>query len=495
MRILEQLRSRSPSSPLRLKTFALMAGFVFGQQVLANTNCTDSIIALTKGTDYSTEDFSKIDELFRDSPHFFTPLVRDGHNIFTTHFNSPIWAEIFPRETVLTVFGNFEGSIRAEELSKLLNSIKDSQQFSNISDTESARSLVSEKIQALLDLSAPRSQISYRAAQFLQSPNPDTLKRAVGVKTLDEVSLLVHGGDFRNPTPESLMGRYLEESNAKKIIRGFPSDVEETSALGPEKLAVAISTSNGSGELFQKYFYQPEFLYHYHTPSQGTLYFLHHGLNGNYARYTSAMDASRPSEGTILPMILLSSKEAERARLYFSLGMADQNLSKLPWEFSNYCAKGGYTSCTHWWGEMPLGEDLVDSYRFPGNADRWAGNATSEAPQEAPLQAIDPNSENFLQKATISSNDGLVWKDTAARSAERVQALARSVWKAPGNKQLWEMLGLRDGLDAGELANPGWVARDMTGKTDASRVPIVFVYRASPDEELTADFPTHVSAH
>ncbi len=487
---------------IKITLGALFFILVIPMHVWAQTaqQCAENLINLAQKTEHSTEEITLLKDSLRTKPHLYTADVLKGFSVYQESFSSEPWKQLLPEGNVVSLLGNVEESIRAEELTKVLEAIRGRPDFAGLSDQDTAKSILREELEKILDISSPRSQISERIDSFLKAPSKISLKRALGEKNLDEVAQLLHGGDFKNPSPESLMGRYLAESNASKVLRGFPSDVAEDSAVGAEKLAVMISGTNGNDILFKKYFDQPEFLYHYHTPGQGTLYFMHHGKQGSYAAYKSVMDIARPRDGSLFPMIVLSSKEAERARLYFTLGSSSQNHAKIPWNYPNYCAKGGYTSCTHWWGEMPLGEGLVDEYRFPGNADSHAGNALSSDPQETLLQAFDlEDSANKNPIPAAINANALVFKDAAQLQPEQVKdrmsTLIKSVWKAPGHMQLWQMLGVRDSLDAGELANPGWVLRVLTGKTQSDRVPVVFVFRNDGLSELLPNFPTQASPY
>ncbi len=484
---------------LRLKKYfclvLLFVGFS-GNTRAARTDCAATVRELLQsGSDLSVKEMKKR----LSNSNFYTPNVQKAYALYSNEFaNSKTWAEIFPEASVLEVFSGFEGSIRAEEFGDLLGLIKAARKTRM--SRSSARELVEKIATEFLDIRAPKDQIATRIENFLKDSSAENLRRLAGEKTLEESRLLLFGGNPLKPTEESLLGRYLSETKASSIKRGFPMSASEESKMGPQKFTVAIDRGKSS-ELFDKYFMQPEFFYHMHTPQQGTLHFLHHGKEGSYSRYASTFSANRPGEGTLLPMIIMSSKEAERMRLYFSLGVINQDLAKMPWEYTDYCATGGYDSCTHWFGEMPIGEDLVASYRFPGNVDRHAGNAPSSRPQTKTLGPLNFNREQIYRYG-YSAPTGNVkifpWassRKTKASSLDLAEALAGAVWKAPGHMQMWEVLGQKTALDQGEFANPGYVARVLTGKVSNDRVPVVFVYAEDASEKLEKNFNTQISAY
>ena len=458
-------------------------------------NCANAMLELTSLEKVDAALAKKLESALEKHPALFTKTVVAAYLAWKTHFQSEPWKTLFPKNLVLGILGDFEGSIRADELGKALLSISKSKAFSKAKDTSSAKKLSQDVLKRRLTNNVPKNQISDRLQSFWDKPTLSSFRRALGEKTRDEVQLLLHGGNINKPSPDSLLGQYLKESGATPIRRGFPSGSGERSPKGKPKTVVSAKITE---KLFQKYFSHPEFLFHVHQPSQGTLLFLHDGRTGTYAKYTaSKLRTSQIREGTLLPMIILSSKEAERARLYFSLGILrpnGQTIAQYPWSLKDYCATGGYTSCTHWFGEMPLGEDLVKEYRFPGNADRYAGNAPSSSPQQ---KELSPYSFNRPDPKSINLNDfgkrsplGAISDDKALVS----EMLVRSVWKAPGNMQMWQMLNVRDSLDEGELANPGWVLRVLTGKTKADRVPLVFRFGDS-HKKLNSNFSTEVRAY
>ncbi|OQW46940.1 MAG: hypothetical protein A4S09_03265 [Proteobacteria bacterium SG_bin7] len=311
----------------------------------------------------------------------------------------------------------------------------------------------------------PANQIEKRISSYFKSPSYRTLLQMLGEISLDDLKILVHGGNHLSPTPESLLGQYIARTGSVTLSKRFRKG-PQTQETNSEKLVVAISQE--SWPVYQELFGSPNFLIHVHTPYQGTLAIAHNKKYGSYANLSSEM--RMPQLGTLMPHILLSTAEGERMELFKMLGKTSDNLlAQYPWtlvdkEGQNYCAKGGYNSCTHWVGNIPIGEKRVDAYSFPGRIDIYAGNLDSThdaSPKTKPLVAHNHASR-----------------------------LAQLVWKAPGHEQLADVIGLRDQNLAGELANPGYVIFSLVGQTTADRVPVVFLatqnHQTSIDPNLEA---------
>src|SRR5690606_16617256 len=125
------------------------------------------------------------------------------------------------------------------------------------------------------------------------------------------------------------------------------------------------------------------------------------------------------------------------------------------WELDGYCAAGGYTCCTHWIGNIPIGDKKVSSYSFPGNVDEHAGNARGTGPQRQKLKPYDyPN------------------------------PLMQLVWQVPGNEQLADVLGVHRSKMSGELAKSGWVLHTLAGAVGRDRVPVVFYFVSNHKDEI-----------
>jgi hypothetical protein len=261
---------------------------------------------------------------------------------------------------------------------------------------------------------------------------------------------------------------YLQQSGARAKRVRFPILEGKPGEVGPERWVIPVNAA--SFELFQRHFMKEESFFHLHSPMQGTLMVGHAGKGGSYARLER--DLRAPSSGAVWPMILLNSVEAGRLRNFFDLGARDLS-AQLPWNLKPYCATGGYSSCTHWFGNIPLGEKISEAYAFPGRVDSHAANRIWSSP------AIDalPRVQRLQPYELPTSMD----KDT--------QTLIRRVWTVPGRQALHEVLKLTPSQVRGELANPGWVLHSLVGPAPSDRVPVVFVFVDAIDQELPAEIP------
>jgi hypothetical protein len=346
----------------------------------------------------------------------------------------------------------------------------------------------------------PQGQIASRIKDFLTKNDERSLLRVLGEKTLAETRRLVYGKDPTAPSPESLLGKYLYETKALMESRSYPSAPAQNSPEGPSKSAVGVERSNY--EIFAKYFYQvPELLFHYHTPNQGTLllYFNSEIISYAGSSHNARQDYGIPAAGTLLPLILLSSSEANRMQNYVNLARVNRDFAKVPWEkIPGYSAQGGYVCCTHWFGEMPIGDKLVDTYTFPGNVDRYANQTLTSEPQSQLLVDYTQN-PLYLSSLQESSSSGVLTPNLQrmrepALSHEAVallDKLTRLVWTVPGAQQFADMLGQTTAKHMGEFVNPGYVAYALLGKTTPQRVPIVF----HVIESSSWGIPTELSIH
>jgi hypothetical protein len=235
---------------------------------------------------------------------------------------------------------------------------------------------------------------------------------------------------------------------------------------GPERLVVAIS--EGNFDAFQTQFMsRMDLAMHNHTPNQGTLYIQHHGHSQNYTSMGYSNPFRLPSQnGTILPTILMSTTEAQRMKQFFELGHKHIEVAKNPWNLPNYCATGGYGSCTHWFANVPIGDTRVERYTFPGFLDNYAYNHLPPVNGRSPTPAED---------AAARVQDLQPFEDIPGID-ETIMAQMRRVWKAPrGNEQLASVLGVLDNATNGEMASPGYTAMTLTGSASVERVPVVFI--------------------
>jgi hypothetical protein len=338
----------------------------------------------------------------------------------------------------------------------------------SVSESTREISVSSKLYQALrknLNGKVPAHTIATRL-EDLQRGGLQSLRRALGDMTLQEVQLLVHGGNPLKPTAKSLLGRYLKETGATTVVRTFSIGPNATDPQGPQRLVVAVS--NKSLPKYMEYFTSENFLTHVHAPDQGTLQVGFQGKVGTYANLYE--DMRSPRLGTMMINILLKSTEGQRVAQFFKLGQDQQYnlIAQWPWQLPNYCATSGYSSCTHWVGNIPIGDKLVAEYKFPGRVDQHAYNATPDSPL--------PRIQKLNQY-------------------EHPSPLVKRVWKVPGNEQLANTLGLGPQNLAGEFANPGWVAITLTGPASTERVPVVFLMTADHKAAIAADFPLNIHAY
>ncbi|MFZ4715855.1 MAG: hypothetical protein ACOYL6_19185, partial [Bacteriovoracaceae bacterium] len=222
---------------------------------------------------------------------------------------------------------------------------------------------------------------------------------------------------------------------------------------------------------------------HLHQPNQGTLFVGHEGKSYSYS--SGANDASRflTRLGTIVPTIFLSSTEAQRMAQYMK-GLNNQNVYTLvqkPWLTNTYCAVGGYSSCTHWVGNIPIGDEVVNAYTFPGRVDEYATNV------------INPNPE--LDKLPRTKDLApYEFPENFNRLTEDDRALVRRIWKVPGNQQLAYALGIGKANEYGQLANPGWVAHVFTSRIKVNRSPVIFYVVPDAKVPIAPDFNPQIEA-
>jgi hypothetical protein len=296
--------------------------------------------------------------------------------------------------------------------------------------------------------------------------NDDLIKRLDLIKSVQSIE------------PKSLLESFIKDTKAHyslvKFRKGPSQDNHDYQRFGQTKLLVQIKRE--SIDSFRKYFSREEFFYHYHSVAQGTLNTLHKGNYGSYGKHGNPL-AFRSN--TLLPAMIFSTSEGERLTNYFKLRMVTTEDMLRPWVISNFCGKGGgYDSCTHWIGDIPVGEVLVKQYTFPGKVDRHARRDV-EVTQDGIVFDIKPY-------------------DKACHSFSNMHEDVSRCWKAKGraNMQLWEVLGDREGQVGGYFANPGYLLYRLTAHVSNSRIPIVF-YMSDSDSDFSKKFSydSFIEAH
>lgn len=290
----------------------------------------------------------------------------------------------------------------------------------------------------------------------LDGDSPDRVVRALGDMSLDEVGELYYGADPLNPSKGSLLRQYLDNTGASAIAKSFSNGPDKGDTFGPERLVVAVSADTFAE--YQRLFVRLDNL----APIG------HAGIiqNGEMRGWhTGGMRL--PGPGNILPTVLLKTTEAQRAEQYFKMmvlartnGLGWQywnNPMMQPWMLNNYCTQaGGYSCCTHWIGNMPLGDELVSSYTFPPRVD---------------------NNPNGVVPAPIVA---------ALKPYEHANAMVKRIWSTPGHQQFGEMIGQGEANARGDMASPGWVITTLIGPTAVERVPVVFYFVADHKAPLKA---------
>lgn len=385
--------------------------------------------------------------------------------------------------------------------------------FENMND----RVLVSKIIVRLLEQPAPNtaseamklileSYDSYMVPFFTEKQahermneylkGKESIQYALGEMTFGELQEHLYGSSksIKRIAAGSLLGRFFAE--CKEFLRGdvsreilkFKAAPEGSDTSSYEKLFIALDAN--TFPIYQKYFNQPYFLTHAHQPAQGTLMMAYNGQTYGYGGSSHSGEVRLQSPGALWPTILLSSSEAHRVENYFDLGRDGRDfnagsVTQHPWKLSNgreeesYCARGAYSSCTHWVGNIPLGDKLVKSYMFPGNIDEYAdGDVTDKRPQVKKVGSYKYLDGNKLTKEEMNRIQ-LVWRQKA------------------GHAQLWEVLGLRREQASAELANPGYVAYSLISGAKTERVPFVFVTTNNARQALPAvsTMAKQISAH
>lgn len=361
-------------------------------------------------------------------------------------------------------------------------------------------------LQTELEKAMPADQAATRAT-LIASPeiNKDMLLHALGkVSQKENLELLIGSGGIHNISPDSLVGRYLQEAAA---IKGkAPSTLVDTFSRGPRMKArggekLFISVDHETQPLIEKIFAKnPNLLFHDHDTGQGTLSLQHAGWRVSYAKRDWERGIYHET-GKVVPVVVLSSIEGNNATNYFTLGTLENKYAKYPGSLAtsdkkrktdysnkpeeelpkrNYCATGGYSSCTHWVGEMPIGEKFVGTYSMPG--------AVGDDPYSTPAADVPKG----LQTKPVGTYTGFYTPSSGEYlnigAKKRIDRLTRIVWtQGAGREQFWSMIGDvgAQALAAGEFANPGWVVYNLMGNSLQERVPIVFVFRDDATRKLS----------
>lgn len=307
--------------------------------------------------------------------------------------------------------------------------------------------------ETLTEMHFTEIEIAERIAHW-KNGGEDRWYRLLGDRSLKEVQKLYMGDNIKAIAPDSLIGKYLSETGAKiKVVRA-PIKPGSTT-LGEEKILIAVSPT--SLEQFQKIIEQP-----YSMSVLGHAYVLH---RGNVITHGADKSAFRlPSVNTPLPFLMLKTSESERLNRYMELVVERKGESwygslKQPWKLPGYCATGGYTCCTHWLGNIPIGDLRVDTYKFPGSF---------ENNQPAQMKVLD--------------------------QYESTDEKIKQIWKVPGHQQLSSAIGQEQTNLVGQFSSSGWVIQTLLSKVENERVPVIFYVTADHTLEIPDNFQFNFEA-
>lgn len=368
--------------------------------------------------------------------------ARETLALYQAAATDPAFLKLLPPKRVIPLLMNGEAPYFIEQLQVLLAHYQ-------TSEAKSVEARLQEAVTKALTGRVPATSIAPRVAQIASGKKQDFL-RALGDMTFEETQILLHGGDPLHPSPESLIGQYLEATGAATLIRRFtqvPNDYLSP-IQGPERLVIAVSESS-FGE-YARLLLRPElFGVHAHAlVSTNRLLFSYQHTGVEYRL---------PSPGYLLPQVLLKPTEAQRLKLFFDLnsyelrrGMSygEQNRAMHPWSIPGYCQRGAYVNCTHWIGNLPLGDERSSEIELP------AGNEAVGATGIRSTLAAYESDEPVLSR----------------------------VWKSPTHASLSQLLGVHEHNMRGDMASPGYVIHTLLGEAIQARVP--FAVLVVPDHTV-----------
>lgn len=248
--------------------------------------------------------------------------------------------------------------------------------------------------------------------------------------------------------PNSLLGQYIAETGAKVSTKAFPLN-PNAPELGVERILVPVSEK--SLPAFLKYFSDPHFmsvLGHANVLLEGTV----HAYGGTVAEFRL------PKANTPLPVLMLSDTEAKRLHDYMAAVPKHTDWMssplKMPWMLKDYTdvKEGCYQNCTHWIGNIPIGDKLVTEIVVPSSKD-----------QPVTLHLKEPNLPPEHQ-------------------------YMKDIWTFPVHEPLSAVLGLAEKNGNGDFGSPGYVIHTLLGSAPIERVKFVFVVVADHTQAVAADF-------
>ncbi len=418
-------------------------------------------------------------------------------------------------KNLVAILSKEEKSMDHKVISTVIENTLDNE---STNETNLREQLKNNFIEALSNIYGPGLANKVVSARFSKPDKLDTEFMDVNFKESSKGII----GDTRNlfsnsdQTATTLLEKFLLEARdalggkfPKMVKAKFAKDPDKPRKKGPERLYIAIDSR--IAPLHAKYFLSnnPQVLTHFHTDKQGTLMLTYMGKNMTYTREYSDLDPERYGRnvGLILPAIIFSSNEGSRLINYFDLGkLSDKKRTKYPWAYqyktkientddkfdlTKYCkAVGGYNSCTHWFGDMPIGDKIVRRFMYPGNVDDYAylDNPTvpeskKELPRTGHINSYNAINGNASSGGWFSNNPSDV---TLIGNESRLDRLTGFVWQQNQSPaQMWQVLDLKQEQIEGKLANPGYVLYSLLGSANPERVPVVFVVTDDATKRFT----------
>ncbi len=286
------------------------------------------------------------------------------------------------------------------------------------------------------------------------------------LSTLKDVHSALYGNDLKQPSADSWLGKYLKATKAatvwKRFLKAPPGSVVPASEFGAPRLVISVSRATFAE--FQKNFVNKNMLYQIHYPQAGSLNYGHTGYKENILQRDAAFFFGNYPTNTLLIPVVLKESEANRASVYFSMmGTTLRAFLTQPWLLTSrsgksYMPENIFNGCTHWFGDMPIGDKIVSTYELP------SGDVDGSHPATQKIVAFDRTNLIAQLKAYGMPPD--------EKDLKNIETL-KKVWSSPGHQMLGEMI---DPLAhrRGEYANPGWLAHSLLGSASVQRVPIAF---------------------
>jgi hypothetical protein len=360
--------------------------------------------------------------------------------------------EVFSDSNVVEILNNEDQPIYGQRLEKIVDAIVNS-------PNERPDIVFVRELKSILKAEGWPDALIDDGYRTLKPDHLDSVYRLLGDLSFSEVRRLYMGSvKGVRVTAKSLIGQYIQETGAAtKVMKIVAFDKSRT--FDQDKLVVAVSAQS-----FPKFL---ELFSGKHLMSVfGHANVFHNGKVYSYSGGPSGPLRSL-SPGTPLPLLILKSSEAERLSRYMELSTLPKYRSwthplKHPWRLKGYVKAGVWECCTHWIGNIPIGDKTVNAYHLP-------------------YQRADFTPE---QRAKIAIGEGNLlqpWHDPQYEDL-------KNVWTYPGREQLSSVINRTDSNLANEFASPGWVIQSLMGPTSNERVPVIFIF-ATDHQAPIADNP------